>query len=138
MPVARKPRKKPAKKFSPRLNFARRGEERAALHLEGIGYRIVARNWRSPETRNELDIVAEDGDCLVFVEVKAARSINFGDPITWITPRKQSAVIRAAESYISMCNPPHGSFRFDAITIAAPQVGQESRLVHTISAFIAS
>lgn len=136
MPKARQARRKPAKKFSARLDLARRGEQRAADHLAGLGYKIIARNWRSPETRNELDLVVEDGDCLVFVEVKTARTLQFGDPITWITPRKQAAVIRAAESYLAVCNPPHGSFRFDAITIAAPSAGQESPLAHTISAFV--
>ena len=138
MPITKKARKKPAKKYSPRLNLARRGEQRAADHLMALGYKIIARNWRSPETRNELDLIVEDGDCLVFVEVKTARTATYGDPITWITPRKQAAVIRAAESYLAVCNPPHGSFRFDAITIAAPQAGQEAPLAHTVSAFIAS
>lgn len=103
-----------------------------------MGYRIVERNWRSPDTGNELDLVVEDGDCLVFVEVKTARTANFGDPITWITPRKQAAVIRAAESYIATRRPTHGSFRFDAITISAPQKGKEAPLVHTIAAFTIS
>ena len=123
---------------SSRLTFARRGEQRAADHLVGLGYKIIARNWRSPETRNELDLVVEDGDCLVFVEVKAARTVKYGDPITWIIPRKQAAVIRAAESYLAVCNPPHSSFRFDAITIAASRTGVESPLVHTVAAFTLS
>lgn len=138
MPVPKKARKKPAKKYSPRLNLARRGEQRAADHFEKLGYKIIARNWRSPETRNELDLIVEDGDCLVFVEVKTARTTTFGDPITWITPRKQAAVIRAAESFIAVCNPPHASFRFDAVTIAAPRAGENAPLVHTIAAFIGS
>jgi putative endonuclease len=138
MPVSRKPRKKAAKKPSPLQDLARRGEQRAADHLIGLGYRVIARNWRSPHTGNELDLVVEDGDCLVFVEVKTARTANYGDPITWITPRKQAAVIRAAESYLAVCNPPHSSFRFDTITISAPGKDKESPLVHTIAAFTLS
>lgn len=138
MATIHKPRKKPAPRPSPLQDLARRGEQRASEFLTGIGYRIVERNWRSPDTGNELDLVAEYGDCLVFVEVKTARTANFGDPITWITPRKQAAVIRAAESYIANCRPPHESFRFDAITISAPQKGKEAPLVHTIAAFTIS
>lgn len=129
------PRKKRVKKPSPLQDLARHGEQRAADYLIGLGYKVVARNWRSPDTGNELDIVVEDGDCLVFVEVKTARTANYSDPITWITPRKQAAIIRAAQSYIGVYDPKQGSFRFDAITISAPTRDKESPLVHTIAAF---
>lgn len=138
MPDSKKPRKPKAKRPSRRLNLARRGEQRAADYLMALGFKVIARNWRSPETANELDLVCEDGDCLVFVEVKTARTTNYGDPITWITPRKQKAIIRAAESYLAVNNPTHQSFRFDTITIAAPKAGDESPLVHTTAAFTAS
>lgn len=139
MPVAKKKaRKKRPRKPSPLQDLARQGEQRAADHLVGLGYKLIARNWRSPDTGNELDIIVEDGDCLVFVEVKTARTANFGDPITWITPRKQVAIIKAAESYLLNCNPAHGSFRFDTITISAPVKGQEPPMVHTVAAFTLS
>lgn len=138
MPELNKPKKLKAKKPSRRLSLARRGEQRAADYLTGLGFKLIARNWRSPVTANELDLICEDGDCLVFVEVKTARTTSYGDPITWITPRKQKAIIRAAESYLAVCNPPHQSFRFDAITIAAPRAGEEAPLVHTAAAFILS
>jgi putative endonuclease len=138
MPASKNTRKPKAKKPSRRLTLARRGEQRATDYLVALGFKIVARNWRSPETANELDVICEDGDCLVFVEVKTARTMNYGDPITWITPRKQKAIIRAAESYLAVNNPSHQGFRFDTITISAPQAGEEAPLVHTRAAFTAS
>ena len=138
MPIKKNTKKKRPKKPSARQDLARRGEQRAADHLQSLGYKIVARNWRSPDTGNELDLIVEDGDCLVFVEVKTARTMDYGDPITWITPRKQAAIIKAAQSYLGVCNPTHGSFRFDAITISAPIGSKESPLVHTIAAFMLS
>ena len=138
MPAKKKPKKKRPRKPSARQDLARLGEQRAADHLISLGYSIVARNWRSPDTGNELDLIVEDGDCLVFVEVKTARTKNYGDPITWITPRKQAAIIKAAQSYLGVCGPQHGSYRFDAITISAPTGKAESPLVHTIAAFTLS
>jgi hypothetical protein len=68
-----------------------RGEDLAARHLEELGYTIIARNWRSPHTRHEIDLIARDGKTIVFVEVKTARTEQFGDPLSWITPHKQEA-----------------------------------------------
>lgn len=126
-------RTKPMKR-TPRLALARHGEQRAADYLATLGYKILARNWRSPDTANEIDIVCEDGDCLVFVEVKTARTSKYGDPLTWITPRKQAAIITAAESYLSVCSATHSSIRFDAITI---RTHGDTPLAHTIAAFTA-
>ncbi|MBI3871445.1 MAG: YraN family protein [candidate division Zixibacteria bacterium] len=115
--------------------MARAGEELAARHLEGLGYEILARNWRSPQSRNELDIIARDASCLVFVEVKTARSLRFGHPVEWITTRKQKAIIRAAQAYLEALHPTAREFRFDAIAIAPPGVIGEHALTHVKAAF---
>ena len=111
------------------------GERIAAAYLEAKGYVIVARNWRAPETRNEIDLIAEDGDCLVFVEVKAARTSHFGTPIGWITPRKRAAIARAAAAYMAARRPRHREFRFDAITIGPSGHGRKRALTHVAAAF---
>jgi putative endonuclease len=113
----------------------RRGERIAAAYLEAKGYVIVARNWRAPETRNEVDLIAEDGDCLVFVEVKTARTTGFGGPLGWITPRKQAAIARAAAAYRAVVQPRHREFRFDAITIGPPGQDRKRVLTHVAAAF---
>jgi putative endonuclease len=109
------------------------GERLAEEYLVRYGYQIVARNWRAPETRNEIDLIVEDRGCLVFVEVK--RTWRFGDPLWKISPRKQRAVINAASAYIAMHHPPHSEFRFDAVVIAPPGPDGERALRHIPAAF---
>src|SRR5258708_19889307 len=65
----------PAKESSPEhLHTGRRGEDEAYFYLRRMGYVIVARNYRSPRSRSELDLVGWDGDTLCFVEVKTRTS----------------------------------------------------------------
>ena len=52
------------------LRTGRRGEEEAYFHLRQQGYVIIARNYRSPRSRSELDLVGWDGEMLCFIEVK--------------------------------------------------------------------
>lgn len=74
------------------------GEELACEYLEGLGYQIVERNWRCDQ--GELDIVARDGRCLVFCEVKTRRSTQFGSPIEAVTVRKARRLRRLAVSWL--------------------------------------
>ena len=62
------------------------GEDVAAEYLERAGLRILQRNWRCRE--GELDIVARDGDALVFCEVKARSGTGFGAPVEAVTAAK--------------------------------------------------
>lgn len=66
--------------------LGRWGETMAANTLAGIGYAIIERNWRC--SAGELDIVAQDGECIVFVEVKTRQSADFGHPLESITAHK--------------------------------------------------
>jgi putative endonuclease len=117
------------------LAHGKRGEELAAEYLERLGFQILARNWRSTFTRNEIDIVAKDGDCIVFVEVKSARTRQFGEPLSWITPRKQAAIINAARAYMAQLEDPSTDFRFDAIAIAPSRTTGQPAIDHVCSAF---
>ena len=74
------------------------GEGLACEYLEGLGYEIVERNWRCDQ--GELDIVARDGDCLVFCEVKTRRSTRFGSPVEAVTRRKAMRLRRLAVSWL--------------------------------------
>jgi putative endonuclease len=47
-----------------------RGEQQALLHLRGLGYVVVAQRWKTPRLRGDVDLIAWDGDCLCFIEVK--------------------------------------------------------------------
>lgn len=72
--------------------LGRAGEDRAARHLEEIGYRILDRNWRCPH--GELDIVATTGREIVVVEVKTRRGEGFGHPLEAIDARKRARLWR--------------------------------------------
>jgi len=81
--------------------------------LVRLGYRIIERNCRS--RWGELDLVAYDGDTLVFVEVKARRSLEFGEPAYAVDRRKQSRLIRLAERYLSRRRLGEPTCRFDVV-----------------------
>ncbi|UCH86890.1 MAG: YraN family protein [Dehalococcoidia bacterium] len=74
------------------------GERVAVAHLEAKGYRIRARNFRCRE--GEIDIVAEDGDCLVFVEVRTRRGDAFGTPAESETAAKERRLLTVAQAYL--------------------------------------
>jgi putative endonuclease len=74
-------------------------EEETCRLLREKGYRIVYRNWRT--RGGEIDIVARDGDVLVFVEVKARSNDGFGGPEAAVGPAKQRRMILAAREFIA-------------------------------------
>jgi len=96
------------------------GEEAAVRYLTGLGWRILARNWRPKGTRQglELDIVAGNGEELVFVEVKT-RSSGPGDipAHTAFTAQKQARLVRAARHYLAVEKLWSRPCRFDLICI---------------------
>jgi TIGR00252 family protein len=85
--------------LDPRKLLGQEGESAAEQYLRHKGYRIVARNLRS--SMGELDIVAEDGQALVFVEVKARRTDTFGGAIHAVHQRKQEKLIQLAAQYLA-------------------------------------
>jgi putative endonuclease len=80
----------------------RRGEEIADAYLKKKGYRIRERNYRCPV--GEIDIIALDGDEVVFVEVKSRKSDDFGEPEAAVDARKQAKLSRIALNYINEHN----------------------------------
>jgi putative endonuclease len=102
--------------------FGAGGEQLAADWLVRHGYRLLARNWRSP--LGELDIVSEQGTELVFVEVKARHGVRMGAPEEAVTPAKQRRLIRAAESYLMAHHQEQHPFRIDVIAIDVASSGE--------------
>jgi putative endonuclease len=94
--------------------LGKKGEELAVEYLRGKGYAILDTNFRAG--RNEIDIVARDGDTLVIVEVKSRQSNFFAEPEYSVTKDKQKALIRAANSYIYRKNIDLET-RFDIVAI---------------------
>lgn len=102
------------------------GEDAAARYLEQQGWRILERNCRLPG--GEIDIIAKDGGCLVFVEVKTRRGSRFGSPFEAVDSRKRQRLTEAALAYMSRHNvsmaarfdvaavfPEHDSFRVELL-----------------------
>ena len=100
-----------------RIRFGRRSEKRAARYLKRRGYRILAMNAVTP--LGEIDIVAEDGETLVFVEVKARTSTLFGRPEEAVTKAKQATLTRAALYWLKSRDALARPARFDVVAILA-------------------
>jgi putative endonuclease len=100
----------------------RDAEDRAAHMLVGRGYRVIERNYR--ENRGELDIIAWDGDVLVFVEVRARRAEDFGDVAESIGPSKRAALIRTARGYLRTHDLEEAPVRFDVVTYAGEDLAR--------------
>lgn len=90
------------------------GETYAVSFLKEHKYTIVSTNFRSKF--GEIDVIATDGDQLVFVEVKTRSSTVFGTPADAITPKKLRSVIKAAEYFILVNNHAQ-NYRIDAIEV---------------------
>ena len=89
-------------------------EDRAVEFLHHCGYQILEKNWRTGHL--ELDIIAKDGDVLVFVEVKSRATKKFGDPALSVSREKQKRLISAASRYMESIG--HDwMIRFDIITL---------------------
>jgi len=72
-------------------------EETAARYLEKKGYRILEHNFRCKI--GEIDLIAQDGTVLVFLEVKYRKNTVFGNPAEAVTPSKQRTICKAADYY---------------------------------------
>ncbi len=132
------PARQPAKSTSPKIALGRKGEDLAAQHLESLSYTILERNWRTKGIRQEIDIIAQDGDTIVFVEVKTARTKNFGDPLSWITPRKCAAIVTAAQAFLAGWHQSNCDYRFDAVTVGPPDASGKLPVKHIRAAFMIS
>lgn len=92
-----------------------KGEDIAVRYLKSRGYRIVARNYRV--RLGEIDIIAEQGADLVFVEVKTRSDNSFGSPFESVTVQKQKQLSRVALEYLSRNGCQDRPARFDVVGI---------------------
>lgn len=103
--------------LSPQAALGKRGEDLAHRYLRSSGYTVVARNYRPAGGEVEADIVARQGDTIVFVEVKARASADFGTPDRAIGTDKQKNIVRAARAYVTRAGIEWNQVRFDVISI---------------------
>lgn len=110
-----------------RMRTGKRGEELAAAYLAEAGYRIVERNYRC--IFGEIDIVAEEGETLVFVEVKSRRSEAYGDPQLAVGHEKQKKISRIAMHYLAESRLRHRPARFDVVAVKLLPEGHKIELI---------
>lgn len=110
-----------------RRGLGRRGEEIAAELLQAKGYRLHDRNWRT--AAGEIDLVAQDRDCLVIVEVRTRRGRAFGTPEESITQRKQARLVALSEAYAEETGW-HGPRRIDVVAVHMTSGGALLHVYH--------
>lgn len=91
------------------------GEDIAAAFLLKLGYKILERNFQFGHS--EIDIIADDANEIVFVEVKARKSLEYGDPEFAITKNKIGQIRKVATAYLVQKNITEQTCRIDAVAI---------------------
>ncbi len=109
------------------------GEAQARCYLEAIGYIFVDRNYRAPE--DEIDLVMQDDDIVVFVEVKTRISNKFGAPEESVSKVKRQRLQRAAWAFLQEHEMLNASWRIDVVAIEASPNRTILRLDHYPNAF---
>jgi putative endonuclease len=98
-----------------RFNKGQTGEDTAVDFLTGSGIKILDRNYRCPP--GEIDIIAKDGQSIIFVEVRTRQAKGLGTPEESITFRKRMRLVRAAQWYLKQRKLYNFTARFDVVTI---------------------
>jgi putative endonuclease len=93
-----------------------RGEEDAYFFLRKMGYTIVARNFRSPRSRGEIDLIGWDNDVLCFIEVKARTSRDVKTPEAAVDRHKRRELAEVAREYMRRL-PPSCQWRLDIVSV---------------------
>lgn len=100
-----------------KIIHGKKGESIAADYLEQQGLTIIERNWRFSRV-GEIDIIACEGKTLVFIEVKARSSSQFGHPLEAVNPKKLNTIFKLAEIYMNKHQgAKYQDFRIDVIGI---------------------
>ncbi len=106
----------PPQKIAPHHKTGRRGEEAAYFHLRKLGYTMVARNFRSPRCRGEIDLIGWDDDVLCFVEVKTRTTLDIKPGEAAVDQHKRQLIAAVAREYLRRF-PPSCQWRFDVVSV---------------------
>jgi len=112
--------------YDRRRELGKRGEEIAAVYLEKNGYRVIERNYRNK--LGEIDIIAQNGAVLCFIEVKTRRSTSFGFPEEAIKKTKQRKIGQIVLAYLKIHNRLKEQFRFDIVAVMYRDDENQSRI----------
>lgn len=97
------------------VDAGRAAEELAAVYLKEHGFRIIRCNWRCRQ--GEVDIIAEEGEVIVFVEVKSRGRSDHGRPAEAVTRRKRARIVSAAALFAVSCGLADRAMRFDVVEV---------------------
>ena len=103
------------------------GEYLAQEYLKNKNYTILFKNWR--HKRSEIDIIAQDGKVIVFVEVKTRTNLSFGHPENFVDANKIKKMQQAADAYIEQFDW-QGELRYDIIAVE-----KNNKITHFEDAF---
>ena len=106
----------PPEKRPQHLRIGTRGEEDAYFYLRKLGYTLVARNFRSPRCRGEIDLIGWDGDVLCFIEVKTRTSLAIKPPEAAVDRHKRRELAEVAREYRRGL-PPSCQWRIDIVGV---------------------
>jgi len=117
--------------------LGRLGEDEAVRFLKSQGYRILERNLQF--RLGELDMIAQKGNVIAFIEVKTRRTGDAGQPFEGVNPAKMRRIVSMAEIYLryNKLGDDHLVFRFDIISIVWPE-GEPAEIQHLENAFDAN
>jgi len=115
------------------LELGKAGEDLALALLVSKGYVILERNWHLG--KEEIDIIARDGNFIVIVEVKTRSSNVLAEPEASVNKHKQRILIRMANAFVTFRNL-KGEVRFDIITVLIKPEGET--INHIVDAFFAT
>ena len=98
-----------------RLALGKLGEDLALKKIKRLGYKCIARNYRCP--LGEIDIIAKDKDCLVFIEIKTRKGKSLGYAKEAINARKKRQLSKVALAYMKANDGCDVKSRFDVVAI---------------------
>ena len=110
-----------------RIALGRFREELAKERLKKLGYRILETNYRC--SLGEIDVVAKDGDVLVFVEIKTRKDRSLGEAKEAVHKRKQGQLSRVALAYLKSNHLLGSKARFDVVAIGVSRGKEEIEIV---------
>ncbi len=124
-------------RWTPRASsFGTRGEQAAERYLVDLGYRVLRRQHRN--SGGELDLIALEGDTVVFVEVKTRRGVDHGLPVDAIDSNKRRRMTRAALVFLKREGWLNRRSQFDVIAVVWPPEQAEPQITHYRHAFEAT
>ncbi len=110
-----------------RLDLGKLGEELAFKKVKRLGYKCIARNYRC--ALGEIDLIAKDGDCLVFIEIKTRRGRSLGSIKEAIDKRKKRQLSKVALAYLKSNNSCDVKSRFDVVAISLNQDKEQIEVI---------